>query len=308
VNKTLLAVCIWLALVSASYAQEPVTIKSASINYLTNPNQIIVDGTGFCHRNAVPRVTLAGTALTVTSCSDTAFTAKLPGSLAVGTYHLIVRNNTMLGTAGFDVAYGVGSVGPMGPQGPQGPQGPMGLTGPQGPMGNAGATGAQGPAGPAGAAGPAGPSGPTGPTGPQGPSGASSAFVTNSQNGPILWLNQEITVGSLSLPAGNFLVFGKLGVDFPSPPSVPSTSTQDLLCTLQSPAGTLDSSEVNVQAGQAADMLTAIPLQGYVSFDSPSLVSMVCNYTTSNNCPGCFVRSSSVGITAIQVDNLTPPQ
>ena len=140
-KKTVLVICIGLALVSASSAEEP-AIKSASINYLTSPNQITVNGSGFCHHNDLPKVTLAGTALTVTSaCSNTTFTANLPLALAVGTYHLVVRSD---GRAEFDVAYGVGSGGPKGPQGPQGPTGPQGLqgptgaTGPQGPMGLAG--------------------------------------------------------------------------------------------------------------------------------------------------------------------------
>jgi len=336
VNKSLLAICTWLALVSASYAQ--VTIKSASINYLTNPNQITVSGSGFCHHNALPKVTLAGTALTVISpCSNTTFTANLPPLAAMGTYQLVVRNSALSDRAELDVAYGVGSVGPMGPQGPQGPQGsqgpqgpqglkgasgaqgptgsagapgpmgpagsqgPTGLTGPQGPIGNTGATGAQGPAGPAGAAGPAGPSGPTGATGPQGPSGLSSAYATNNQNGPTLLPNQDITVSTLSLPAGNFLLSGKVGVDFPS-----NIFTQDVMCVLQGPAATADSAEVNVQAAQAADTLVAIPLQGFVVLDSPSSVTMVCTYTTGAVCHTCSARSSSVGITAIQVDNLTP--
>ena len=321
-NKTLLAMCIWLALASASYAQAPVIIKSASINYLTSPNQITVNGSGFCHHNALPKVTLAGTALTVTSaCSNTMFTANLPPSVAVGTYHLVVQDNTMLGRADFDVAYGVGSVGPMGPQGPQGPQGPRGLqgltgaTGPQGPIGLTGATGPvgpagtqgpiglsgpQGPIGNTGASGAQGPMGPAGPSGPQGPSGVSSAYTFNNQNGVSLLADRNNFIGSVTLPAGNFLLFGKLDVDFS-----PGSSSQSLSCSLQSSVSTFELAETSVPAGQAADTLTAIPLQGFVLLDSPDSVTMTCSYAVVPLCPACSARAYYSSITAIQVDNLT---
>jgi len=325
VNKTLLTICIWLALASASLAEMPVVIKSASVNYVNNPNQITVNGSGFCHHDALPKVTLAGTALTVTSaCSDTTFTANLPPSLAAGTYRLEVRSD---GVAGFDVAYGVGSVGPMGPQGPQGPtgatgpmgpagpagppgsQGPAGTpgaTGPQGPVGPAGPAGSQGPAGtpgatgPQGPAGPAGPTGPDGPAGPQGPSGTSNAYTTTVQSGFTLMQNRDNIVSSVSLPAGNFLLFAKVDVDFS-----PISSRQNLSCVLQSSSSSFDLSEASVQAAQAADTLTAIPLQGYVALDSPDTVSMVCTYVVNPFCSTCTARAYSAWITAIQVDNLT---
>jgi len=301
VNKTLLTICIWLALASASLAEMPVAIKSASINYLTTPNQITVNGSGFCHHGELPRVTLAGTALTVTSaCSHTTFTANLPPSLAAGTYRLEVRSD---GVASFDVAYGVGSVGPMGPQGPQGPAGatgPMGPAGPAGPPGSQGPAGTPGATGPQGPVGPAGPSGPAGPAGPQGPSGVSSAYTTTVQGGFTLVQNRANTVSSVSLTAGNFLLFAKVDVDFS-----PITSGQSLSCVLQTSVSSFDLSEASVQAAQAADTLTAIPLQGYVALDSPDSVSMVCTYVVNPFCSTCTARAYSAWITAIQVDNLT---
>jgi len=286
VNKTLLTICIWLALASASLAEMPVAIKSASINYLQIPNQITVNGRGFCHHGELPRVTLAGTALTVTSaCSHTTFTANLPPSLAAGTYRLEVRSD---GVASFDVAYGVGSVGPMGPQGPQGP---AGATGPMGPAG---------PAGPQGPVGPPGPAGAAGATGPQGPSGVSSAYTTTVQGGFTLVQNRANIVSSVSLTAGNFLLFAKVDVDFS-----PITSGQSLSCVLQTSVSSFDLSEASVQAAQAADTLTAIPLQGYAVLGSPDSVSMVCTYVVNPFCSTCTARAYSAWITAIQVDNLT---
>src|SRR5262245_6334893 len=118
---------------------------------------------------------------------------------------------------------GPGPQGPPGPIGPSGPQGPMGFAGPAGPPGPAGATGptgqvgARGPIGPTGATGPTGQVGATGPTGPAGatgPTGISDAFATSRNlNGANVTLNgvgNETTILELDLPAGNFIVNGKV--------------------------------------------------------------------------------------------------
>ena len=94
-------------------------------------------------------------------------------------------------------------------------------------------------------------------------------------------------------------MFGKLDVDFTS-----SNSRQALSCVLQSDVN-FDLAETSVQPAQPADTLTAIPLQGYVSFDSPGSVAMICTYSADPFCPTCSARAYSTWITAIQVDNLT---
>src|SRR5262249_21637846 len=145
---------------------------------------------------------------------------------------------------------GPGSQGPPGPTGPSGPQGPTGFPGPAGPPGPVGATGptgqvgargpigqagAPGPAGPVGAPGPTGPVGATGPTGPlgatgptgplgatgptgqagaTGPTGVSDAIATSRNlggaNGALHGDGNEKTILELDLPAGNFIVNGKV--------------------------------------------------------------------------------------------------
>jgi uncharacterized protein (TIGR02145 family) len=90
-----------------------------------------------------------------------------------------------------------GATGPQGPIGLTGPQGLTGATGPQGPIGLTGATGpqgAQGSTGLTGSTGPQGPiglTGPTGATGPQGPQGnpaSDNQFLSISETGDTLFL------------------------------------------------------------------------------------------------------------------------
>lgn len=107
----------------------------------------------------------------------------------------------------------------VGPQGPQGIQGPQGLTG---------ATGSQGP------------TGPTGPTGPAGASGVGHAY-TASTPGIVNLDNSFPTVASVTVPAGNYLVFGKTwvqNVDGDSQNGICKLSTGDV--TLVSLTGTTD--------------------------------------------------------------------
>jgi hypothetical protein len=195
-NKTLLAICTWLVLVSASYAQVLVTIKSALINYSTTPNQITVSGTGFCPNKVLPKVSFDATVLTVTStCSNTTFTANLPASVTAGSYNLTVNNGTLLGLSIFAVTYGT--------VGPQGPMGPPGINGTNGTNGTNGATG------------PAGPPGPTGP---------SNAYINKSLPPPVITPSDGsyVTMATLSLPAGTFLLWGR----------VLSTASTDNFCVI----------------------------------------------------------------------------
>jgi len=87
------------------------------------------------------------------------------------------------------------SAGPAGPQGPQGPAGPQGPQGPQGPAG------------------------PTGPTGATGPAGVGNAYqVRGGYNGGVTFSGtvsgnpQHATLATLSLPAGTYLLSGKVSV------------------------------------------------------------------------------------------------
>jgi len=116
-------------------------------------NTVTITGTNF--GTGTPSVSLDGSALTVTSSSATRIVAKLPASIAPGSYLLAVKaakkgkeDDEEGDSATFVLT--LGAVGPQGPIGPIGPQGPVG------PQGVTGATGAQGPIGPQGPMGPQG--------------------------------------------------------------------------------------------------------------------------------------------------------
>jgi hypothetical protein len=123
-------------------------VQSGTINYVTN--QITLTGSAFQPAKAKPTVLFDGTALTVTSSTNTQIIATLPAGVAPGTFDLTVSNSGGNSVV-FDMSYGAigpqGLAGPAGPTGAQGPSGPIGATGPQGQRGLTGAPGAPGPAG-----------------------------------------------------------------------------------------------------------------------------------------------------------------
>jgi hypothetical protein len=126
-------------------------VNSGTINYSTN--QIMLAGSGFEPNKTKPTVAFNGSALTVSTFSNTQVTATLPTGLASGTFDLTVTNSQG-NSVNFNMTYGAtGAQGPAGPVGPTGPQGPAGLsgatgaTGASGPRGLTGAPGAPGPAG-----------------------------------------------------------------------------------------------------------------------------------------------------------------
>ncbi len=112
-------------------------IRSTMVN--TNTNTITITGSGF-DAKVKPKVTLAGTSLTVSSYTSSTIVASLGSVTAPGTYLLIVSSGVTLAAA--DVTLGTG-----GSQGPTGPPGPPGGPGIQGTPGTPGTTGATGPAG-----------------------------------------------------------------------------------------------------------------------------------------------------------------
>jgi hypothetical protein len=114
-------------------------VNSGAINYSTN--QIMLTGSGFEPNKTKPTVAFNGSALTVSTFSNTQVTATLPAGLTPGTFDLTVTNSQGNSVA-FNMTYGA--------TGPQGPAGPAGPTGPQGPAGLSGSTGAPGASGPRG--------------------------------------------------------------------------------------------------------------------------------------------------------------
>jgi Collagen triple helix repeat (20 copies) len=135
-------------------------------------------------------------------------------------------------------------VGPQGPIGPQGPAGPVGATGPAGP---AGATGPSGPAGPQG------PLGPVGPVGPPGPAGSVDIYFNRNCSGPagcptgVLQPFPGVTVASLTLPPGKYVLKAKFRYQNSS-----ATGVNTAACVFQSVSGAiggLDASQANVPPG-----------------------------------------------------------
>jgi len=131
--------------------------------------------------------------------------------------------------------------------GPAGPAGPAGAPGPQG------APGAAGPAGPSGPVGPTGPVGPVGPVGPQGPAGSVDIYFNPNCSGPascttlVLQPFPGVTVASLTLPPGRYVLNVKLRYQNNS-----ATGVSTAGCVFQSATGRiggLDASGANVPPG-----------------------------------------------------------
>src|ERR1700722_2860526 len=177
-----------LSTLSALAAVQLVLINNISIKY--GNNQITINGSGFDPSGTAPIVSFNGTNLVLVSYTNGVVVAKLPASVAAGTYQLSVTNSQSLFWI-FDVTYG--AVGPQGPPGMTGPPGPQGPVGPSGP---AGAAGAQGPAGPTGPQGPQGPQGTAGANGAQGPQGPPGSGLREYRAALMRWYPQTYPTGS----------------------------------------------------------------------------------------------------------------
>jgi hypothetical protein len=179
-----------------------------------------------------------------------------------------------------------------------GKTGPAGAPGAPGPAGNEGPAGKEGLAGKTG---PAGEEGPAGKTGPAGPIGPSTAFNTNSGSDVLMFpsiSNEELTVSSLSLPAGNFSVLGKLIADNDGPIGLDS-------CELILGATAIDPGFNGVELGEHPADRHYIVLSGTGSLSSPGTAKIVCrlelNGKVTGTPAGKYVDRS---ITAIQVGSL----
>ena len=179
-------------------------VNSGTINYQTN--QVTLIGAGFKPATTAPTVAFSNTALSLVSATNNQIVAKLPGSVAPGTFSITVTASGGASTV-FDLSYG--ATGPLGLIGPQGAAGAKGQAGCQG------TPGAQGPAGPQGSqgvVGPAGPSGPTGPEGPAGPAAAAPTLVVANQAADVAIPGdaQNHVINSIVLPnAGTYLIQGQ---------------------------------------------------------------------------------------------------
>jgi len=152
-----------------------------------------------------------------------------------------------------------------------------------------------------GATGAPGPEGSPGKTGSAGAIGPSTAFNTNSGSNVVMFPHTsgaELTVSSLSLPAGNFSVVGKLIADNDA-----SINGLDR-CELILGGNTIDPGFDGVELGEHPADRHFIVLSGTGSLSSPGIAKMVCRLTLekpSGTAEGRYVDRS---ITAIQVGSL----
>ena len=142
-----------------------------------------------------------------------------------------------------------------------GPQGPMGLSGPQGPQGLQGSQGVSGPQGPAG------PQGPQGPVGSQGQAGFSHAYIS-ANPGSILIRGSDTEVAQVTVPAGNYAIFGKASLgnedgDF-----------QGGNCKLS----TGDETDVALPGMTGSQLFVySVSLRGAATVSQPTTISMTCS-------------------------------
>jgi hypothetical protein len=121
-----------------------------------------------------------------------------------------------------------------------------------------------------GPAGPKGATGATGSTGPQGPAGDGKLF---SFAGGALGVTGGTTVASLSLPAGNYLIEGKLNAVHNG-----TATSSRLECTLLNGSAGIDFIKVRLAAnkGDEALIFGILPLQAAVSLSAPATISVTC--------------------------------
>jgi Collagen triple helix repeat (20 copies) len=203
---------------------------------------------------------------------------------------------------------GPGPQGPPGPTGPSGPQGPAGVpgpaglpgpagaTGPTGPVGALGPEGPTGPQGPPGLPGPVGATGPTGTAGATGPTGISDAFATSRNlNGANVTLNgfgNETTILELDLPAGNFIVNGKVEL------VNGSGDDADVSCSInQQPEGTETQS---VENNSVRTLHPSVVVQQV----APTTVSLSCSISLGLANQTLITRNFATLI-AIRIDMMT---
>ena len=107
---------------------------------------------------------------------------RTPNSTSLGNVRIEGAGSGLIFADGSVVHNRAELIGPQGPQGIQGLQGPVGAVGPQGPTG------------------------PTGATGPAGSNGFSHAWTAS---GSAQLNNSQVTVASVTVPAGNYFIFAK---------------------------------------------------------------------------------------------------
>jgi hypothetical protein len=118
--------------------------------------------------------------------------------------------------------------------------------------------------------GPKGATGATGATGPQGPAGDGKLF---SFAGGALGITGGTTVASLNLPAGSYLIQGKLNAVHNG-----TAGSTRLECTLLNGSSALDFIKLRLAANNTAEALIfgEVPVQAAVSLAAPATIGLSC--------------------------------
>lgn len=149
-----------------------------------------------------------------------------------------------------------------------------------------GPQGLQGPQGPTGAVGPAGPTGPTGPQGAAGANGVGHAWVAS---GSASLSNSQVTIASVTVPAGSYLIFGEITLDSAS------TSSQQGRCKLTVNGTDTDQFE---QTLAGAEYQITNDMKGPLQFTALNVPD---DTTIVVSC-GTYDGRASANLTAIAVD------
>jgi hypothetical protein len=262
-------------------------ITNVSIDYVANTATI--SGTLLLGKNSkgVSSVTLGDTSLTVMSASTVSITTSFPtgsppSTFAPGTYALVLA--FLGGNGGADnIAFDV-TLGAVGPRGPQGLPGINGTNGTNGTNGSPGAPGAQGP---------------------PGPPGPSNGYISSGDGkglGLLPFDTSFVTAASLNLPAGSFLLWGRVYAHEIVACALWNNSQGTLLPMSPGPNNFESAIDNIISITLGVDTLS---LQGSVTLASPGTISLQC----ANFAP--IVNSINAGyldsqrLTAIQVGSLT---
>ena len=153
------------------------------------------------------------------------------------------------------------------------------------------AVGLQGPTGPQGPAGPAGPQGLVGPMGPKGDRGPSDVYAVDGTNSPDLLNDVTTEVVSIVLPAGSYLIVGRLMVENDDGQS------RATWCRLGSPTDiSLDNSGPEYQRNLPSFAMDNVKLQHTAVFSSPTKVTVECK---SYNARVFFPRLAAIQVGAV---------
>jgi hypothetical protein len=124
--------------------------------------------------------------------------------------------------------------------------------------------------GPAGPSGPRGATGATGAAGQPGPAGDGKLF---SFSGGAIGITGAANVASLNLPAGNYLIQGKMNAVHNG-----TTSSTRLECSLVNGANVVDFIKLRMAANKEAESLIfgLIPVQAAVTLAAPATINLTC--------------------------------